>query len=115
MVILSNERNNEMIGHEIRFSHNHLNTNVSVDVSFSSHEEALAFMSAVSKLLVTDTEKEKNKLKENVLNVTRNRGASTGSLIELIKSYRQITNSGLKESKDWVEANFSHMINRHPY
>lgn len=104
-----------MIGHEIRFSHNHLNTNVAVDASFSSHEEAVAFMAAVSKLLVLDSEKEKNKVKEDVLNITRSRGASTGSLIELIKSYRQLTNSGLKESKDWVEKNFSDMIQKYPY
>jgi ribosomal protein L7/L12 len=47
-------------------------------------------------------------LKNEVIKMARESGAYKSSMkIDLIKAYRSLSGEGLRESKEWVEANFT--------
>ena len=77
---------------------------VEVNAKFRSPTQALEFVKAVHNLLYVMSDKA---LRELVLQKAEECGWATSSAINLIKAYRMITGEGLKESKDWVEANMT--------
>jgi ribosomal protein L7/L12 len=83
--------------------------NVEINAKFRTPKQALDFATAVHTLLYAVSDRQ---LRDEILHWVETRGENSQSIIALIKGYREITGSGLKESKDWVEAHMADVFIR---